>query len=321
MTGLKIPVGVSDFGKIRENGYYYIDKSGLIRELLKTESTEVTLFTRPRRFGKTLNMSFFDIRRDSRKLFEDLEISKDRNLCKDWMNQWPTLLITFKDVDGLNIQSARGMLRDRVANLCNEHMYLTQSDKVNENDCKVFEQLADTVDGKVSDAQLKTSVALIMRMMRDYYEKPVVLLLDEYDVPLAKASSNGYYDEMLELIKTIMNTAFKDNNCLQFAVITGCLRIAKESIFTGTNNFTTDTISDSRYNEFFGFTHKEVETLLQETKCENHADKIQKWYDGYNFGDADIYCPWDVLNYVKKAVTEGLKRPENFWDVFAADRF
>lgn len=318
MTGLKIPVGVSDFGKIRENGYYYIDKSGLIRELLKTESTEVTLFTRPRRFGKTLNMSmlscFFDIRRDSRKLFEDLEISKDRNLCKDWMNQWPTLLITFKDVDGLNIQSARGMLRDRVANLCNEHMYLTQSDKVNENDCKVFEQLADTVDGKVSDAQLKTSVALIMRMMRDYYEKPVVLLLDEYDVPLAKASSNGYYDEMLELIKTIMNTAFKDNNCLQFAVITGCLRIAKESIFTGTNNFTTDTISDSRYNEFFGFTHKEVETLLQETKCENHADKIQKWYDGYNFGDADIYCPWDVLNYVKKAVTEGLKRPENFWE-------
>lgn len=318
MTGLKIPVGVSDFEKIRGNGYYYIDKSGLITELLKTESTEVTLITRPRRFGKTLNMSmlscFFDIRKDSRALFEGLEVSKEQKLCEDWMNQWPTLFVTFKDVHGLNFESAKGMLRERVANLCNEHIYLTESEKVNENDRKVLKQLADTVDGKVSDAQLKTSIALIMRMMKAYYGKPVILLLDEYDVPLAKASSHNYYDEMLEVIKTIMNTAFKDNNSLRFAVITGCLRIAKESIFTGTNNFTTDTISDNRYREFFGFTHKEVDRLLQEAECKEHAEQVQTWYDGYHFGDADIYCPWDVLNYVQKVVTEDLKKPENFWE-------
>lgn len=318
MIGQKIPVGISDFGKIRANGYYYIDKTGLIPELLKTEGTEVTLFTRPRRFGKTLGINmlahFFDIRKDSRALFEGLEVSRHPEICNIWMNQWPTLFLTFKDIDGLGFEAAKGMLRNQIARLCNEHIYLEKSEKVSENDRKVFSQLADFVDGKPTDDQLKTSLSLMMRMMEMHYGRPVILLLDEYDVPLAKADSHGYYAQMLGIIKVMLSTCFKDNRSLKFAVITGCLRISKESIFTGTNNFTADTISGNRYNEFFGFTHHEVETLLRDAKCEEHSEKIRNWYDGYHFGSLDIYCPWDVLNYIRKAVTEGIRTPENFWE-------
>ncbi len=317
MINLKIPVGISDFEKIRKNQYYFVDKSGLIEELLNTESNEVTLITRPRRFGKTLGMSmlasFFDIRRDSSELFQGLKISQKEELCQKWMNQYPVLFLTFKDVDGLDFQSAKEMLRIQIADRCNEYLYLISSEKVNENDKAIFRQLADVVKGDVSDAMLKTGIALIMRMLKDYYEKPVILLLDEYDVPLAKASAHGYYAEMLEVMRAMISTALKDNPSLRFAVVTGCLRISRESIFTGTNNFVSDTIFDTRLNEYFGFLQDEVEQLLTAIGAKDKAGIVKEWYDGYHFGSYDVYCPWDVLNYGNRLQTTGSDVPVSFW--------
>ena len=317
MVNLKIPVGISDFEKIRKNDYYFVDKSGLIEELLNTESNEVTLITRPRRFGKTLGMSmlasFFDIRRDSNELFQGLKISQKEELCQKWMNQYPVLFVTFKDVDGLDFQSAKEMLRIQIADRCNEYLYLISSEKVNENDKAIFHQFADVVKGDVSDAMLKTGIALIMRMLKDYYEKPVILLLDEYDVPLAKASAHGYYAEMLEVMRAMISTALKDNPSLRFAVVTGCLRISRESIFTGTNNFVSDTIFDTRLNEYFGFLQDEVEQLLTAIGAKDKAGIVKEWYDGYHFGSYDVYCPWDVLNYGNRFQTTGSDVPVSFW--------
>lgn len=317
MINLKIPVGISDFEKIRKNQYYFVDKSGLIEELLNTESNEVTLITRPRRFGKTLGMSmlasFFDIRRDSSELFRGLKISQKEELCQKWMNQYPVLFVTFKDVDGLDFQSAKEMLRIQIADRCNEYLCLISSEKVNENDKAIFRQLADVVKGDVSDAMLKTGIALIMRMLQDYYEKPVILLLDEYDVPLAKASAHGYYTEMLEVMRAMISTALKDNPSLRFAVVTGCLRISRESIFTGTNNFVSDTIFDTRLNEYFGFLQDEVEQLLTAIGAKDKAGIVKEWYDGYHFGSYDVYCPWDVLNYGNRLQTTGSDVPVSFW--------
>ena len=317
MINLKIPVGISDFEKIRKNQYYFVDKSGLIEELLNTESNEVTLITRPRRFGKTLGMSmlasFFDIRRDSSELFRGLKISQKEELCQKWMNQYPVLFVTFKDVDGLDFQSAKEMLRIQIADRCNEYLCLLSSEKVNENDKAIFRQLADVVKGDVSDAMLKTGIALIMRMLQDYYEKPVILLLDEYDVPLAKASAHGYYTEMLEVMRAMISTALKDNPSLRFAVVTGCLRISRESIFTGTNNFVSDTIFDTRLNEYFGFLQDEVEQLLTAIGAKDKAGIVKEWYDGYPFGSYDVYCPWDVLNYGNRLQTTGSDVPVSFW--------
>ena len=317
MINLKIPVGISDFEKIRKNQYYFVDKSGLIEELLNTESNEVTLITRPRRFGKTLGMSmlasFFDIRRDSSELFRGLKISQKEELCQKWMNQYPVLFVTFKDVDGLDFQSAKEMLRIQIADRCNEYLCLISSEKVNENDKAIFRQLADVVKGDVSDAMLKTGIALIMRMQQDYYEKQVILLLDEYDVPLAKASAHGYYAEMLEVMRAMISTALKDNPSLRFAVVTGCLRISRESIFTGTNNFVSDTIFDTRLNEYFGFLQDEVEQLLTAIGAKDKAGIVKEWYDGYHFGSYDVYCPWDVLNYGNRLQTTGSDVPVSFW--------
>ena len=317
MINLKIPVGISDFEKIRKNQYYFVDKSGLIEELLNTESNEVTLITRPRRFGKTLGMSmlasFFDIRRDSSELFRGLKISQKEELCQKWMNQYPVLFVTFKDVDGLDFQSAKEMLRIQIADRCNEYLCLISSEKVNENDKAIFRQLADVVKGDVSDAMLKTGIALIMRMLQDYYEKPVILLLDEYDVPLAKASAHGYYAEMLEVMRAMISTALKDNPSLRFAVVTGCLRISRESILTGTNNFVSDTIFDTRLNEYFGFLQDEVEQLLTAIGAKDKAGIVKEWYDGYHFGSYDVYCPWDVLNYGNRLQTTGSDVPVSFW--------
>ncbi|MGE9882457.1 AAA family ATPase [Blautia obeum] len=315
---LNIPVGISDFAEIRQRGYYYIDKTALVRELLKTTGTKVTLITRPRRFGKTLGMSmlahFFDIRRDSSRIFEGLDITSEKKLCKEWMNQYPTIFLTFKDIDGLNFLAARRMLQNRIADLYNEHSYLAKSDKVNDNDRKIFAELSDIVEGRPTEDLLKTSISTLMKMMAAYYDKSVIVILDEYDVPLAKANSHGYYEEMLDLMKTMMSMALKDNNNLEFAVVTGCLKISKESIFTGVNNFTTDTISNNRYNEFFGFTQNEVEELLKRVGHTEKLDIIRQWYDGYRFGNMDIYCPWDVLNYVMKLLAEGETKPGNFWE-------
>ena len=283
-------------------------------EILKTESTAVTLITRPRRFGKTLGMSmmssFFDIRKDSRTLFEGLEIFNDRVLCSKWMNQYPTIFLSFKDVDGLSFASAYNMLSATVTDLYKEHLYLLDSDKINLYDKKIIGRI---VEGKASVTEVKKSLELLIEVMRVHYGKPVILLLDEYDVPVAKASNHGYYAEMLEVIKALMSTALKDNTSLRFAVLTGCLKIAKESIFTGTNNFVSDTIVSSGLNEYFGFTHCDVEKLLQDADLMDQADNMKAWYDGYHFGDFDVYCPWDVMNYLRDLQRDPLANPASYW--------
>lgn len=312
---LNIPVGISDFEEIRQRGYYYIDKTALIRELLKTTATKVTLITRPRRFGKTLGMSmlesFFDIRRESSVIFEGLDITNHTSLCEKWMNQYPTIFLSFKNIDGLTFANAYGQLKFEISELYKQHSYLLQSDKINDNDKELFQILSGRKADKV---EIQRSLQFLMKLMMLHYNKRVILLLDEYDVPLAKANNQDYYDEMLEVMKLMLNTALKDNPALQFAVLTGCLRISKESIFTGVNNFTTDTISDNRYNEFFGFTEGDVKTLLHKAGHPEQLNTVRKWYDGYRFGNLEIYCPWDVLNYVMKLLTENSKNPENFWE-------
>ena len=312
MKKLQIPVGISDFTKIREQGYYYVDKTGLISELLE-DIAEVTLITRPRRFGKTMGMSmlanFFDIRKDSKALFEGLEISKNTALCSEWMNQWPTLFLSFKKVDGLNFQDAYDMLTVVLANLYKKHMYLLESDKINPFDKEIITHI---MSGDASVKEVKDSLALLTTTMQEYYGKPVILLIDEYDVPIAKASAKGYYAEMLDVVKGLMQ-ALKDNDALRFAVITGCLRIAKESIFTGTNNFVSDTISSSHLNESFGFTQADIDQILKDADCIEHAADIKNWYDGYHFGDLDVYCPWDVMNYLRDLQRNPKAKPASYW--------
>ena len=314
MPELNIPVGVSDFREIRQNGYYYIDKSGLIRELLKNTATKVTLITRPRRFGKTLSMSmlenFFDIRKDSRAWFEGLEIARDSELCQAWMNQWPTVFFSLKDIDGLNFESAYGQLKAQISELYKKYAYLLEYDAIDPDDKQNF---LDLKAGRAGEVQVSRALSLLLRIMEAYYQKPVILLLDEYDVPVAKASSNGYYEQMLEVIKTMMSTALKDNSCLRFAVITGCLKIAKESIFTGTNNLVSDTIGTSGLNEYFGFTQKDVDRLLEDAGANSQAENIKVWYDGYRFGNFEVYCPWDVMNYLRDFQQNPEARPASYW--------
>lgn len=313
MKNINLPVGVSDFAEIRQNKYYYIDKTGLIDQLLSSTGTKITLITRPRRFGKTLGMSmlenFFDIRKDSRALFKNLEIANNQNLCDEWMNQYPTIFVSFRQVDGLNFTSAYDMLTLVIANLYKDHLYLFEDDKISEYDKAIAKQLA-RADASVKDT--KGSLLLLTKMMRQHYGKPVILLIDEYDVPVAKANSHGYYNEMLDVMKGLMQ-ALKDNQSLRFAVITGCLKIAKESIFIGTNNFVSDTITDSRLNEYFGFTQAEVDQILKAAEAEDWADSMKEWYDGYHFGDFDIYCPWDVMNYLLELQYNPKAKPVSYW--------
>ena len=313
MTDLKIPVGISDFAKIRKYHYYYVDKTGLIADLLEKETAEVTLITRPRRFGKTMGMSmlanFFDIRKDSKAMFEGLEISKNTALCNEWMNQWPVLFISFRRVDGLNFQSAFGMLQETIMDIYGDHLYLLDSPRIS----GYHKEIMDRILRKTAPAEeIKASLLLLTKLMQTHYKKPVILLIDEYDVPIAKASAKGYYAEMLDVVKGLMQ-ALKDNDALRFAVVTGCLRIAKESIFTGTNNFVSDTISSSHLNEYFGFTQTDVDRLLKDADCQEHAADIKNWYDGYHFGDLDVYCPWDVMNYLRDLQRNPKAKPASYW--------
>ncbi|MCI8430057.1 MAG: AAA family ATPase [Lachnospiraceae bacterium] len=314
MGEIKVPVGRSGFADIRTNGYYYIDKSGLIKELLRTDGTQVTLFTRPRRFGKTLNMhmlaEFFDLQKDSRALFEGLSISEEKELCREWMNQYPVLFLSFRTVDGLSFEKAYAMLAAVIAQACQDQLYLLESGRVNPYEREVFHRLASKT---ATQEELENGLRLLSWLMAAHYEKPVILLIDEYDVPLAKASEKGYYPEMLEVMKGIMQTV-KDNTSLKLAVVTGCLRIAKESIFTGTNNFVSDTINDTRLNEYFGFTQAEVDRLLEDAGLSEHGEKLRDWYDGYHFGDYDVYCPWDVMNHVKDLLLNPSMEPKNYWE-------
>ena len=313
MTDLKIPVGISDFAKIRKYNYYYVDKTGLIADLLEKETAEVTLITRPRRFGKTMGMSmlanFFDIRRDSQAMFEGLEIAQNTALCREWRNRWPVLFLSFKRVDGLDFGSAYEMLCTVLAEVCVTHGYLQESARVAQYDKNLLKRIEA---GTATQVELKNSFVTLTRAMAAHYGKPVILLLDEYDVPIAKASAKGYYAEMLDVVKGLMQ-ALKDNDALRFAVVTGCLRIAKESIFTGTNNFVSDTISSSHLNESFGFTQADVDQLLKDADCQEHAVAIKNWYDGYHFGDLDVYCPWDVMNYLRDLQRNPKAKPASYW--------
>ena len=314
MKNINIPVGISDFREIKEGNYYYIDKTGLIEEILRTPGTKVTLFTRPRRFGKTLGMSmlahFFDIREDSRELFQGLKISENRELCENWMNQYPVVLLSFKNVDGLDYSLAYKRLCGQLSDLFLRYGYLLDSDCVNETDKKNFRYIRDE---NADEGLISRALSILLRMLKDYHNKPVILLLDEYDVPVTKANANGYYEQMLDTMRGILGAALKDNTFLKFAIVTGCLRITKESIFTGLNNFTMDTIQDSRYDEFFGFTQAEVDRLLEDAGLILYAEEMKAWYDGYRFGDMEVYCPWDVVNHVDNLLQNPEIEPIGYW--------
>lgn len=313
MNKLNIQVGISDFIKLRQDNCYYIDKSGLIVDLLQKSAAEVTLITRPRRFGKTLGMSmlasFFDISKDSRSFFADLEISQHEDLCQKWQNRWPVIFLSFRRVDGLDFAGAYAMLAAVIAELYKQHLYLLESEKISTFDKQTMLAI---LEQRATASTIKGSLLLLTHLLQAHYGKPVILLLDEYDVPLAKASSNGYYQQMLDVMKGIMQ-ALKDNPSLQLAVITGCLKIAKESIFTGTNNFISDTIADSRLNEYFGFVQADVDKLLEDAGYQEKAMLIKQWYDGYQFGSFDVYCPWDVMNYLRDLQYNPQAQPAGYW--------
>ena len=312
MKRLKLPVGIESFAEMRQEGFYYIDKTGLIRDLLNNWG-KVNLFTRPRRFGKTLNMSmlksFFEIGAD-RTLFDGLAISKETALCEEYMGKFPVIFLSLKGVDGLTFEDAYGMMRRIIRSEVSRMRALLESERIAEDDKKPLERILqeqDTQDDILNS--LKTLSALLYR----HYGQKTVLLIDEYDVPLDKAFHHGYYREMVALIRGLFGQALKTNEYLQFAVLTGCLRVAKESIFTGLNNFDVNSIVDARYDEHFGFTSKEVMQLLSDYGLEDHAAEMKAWYDGYRFGYADVYCPWDVINHAKKLLADPKARPQAFW--------
>lgn len=316
---IKLAVGDESFDEIRKTGLYYVDKTELLYDLAGQTINKVTLFTRPRRFGKTLNMSmmesFFDINRDSRGVFEGLDISKHQTFCSEWMNRYPVLFISFKDVDGLNYESAYGQLQAILADYCKTIISCFENKSIDSADAEIFERLRYQ-NGSLSD--VKGSLKTIMRMMNAVYGKPVILLIDEYEVPLAKASEkntaqNRYYEQMLDVIKGMLSVALKTNEYLKLAVVTGCLRIAKESIFPGTNNFASYSVTDKDFSEYFGFTQEEVNCLLADVGCMDKAYIIRKWYDGYVFGNSRVYCPWDVARYVAALMRRDDAEPKNYW--------
>ena len=314
MSNMNIPVGISDFRRIREENYYYIDKSGLISTLLENTPAQVTLITRPRRFGKTLGMSmlanFFDISQDSRQLFKGLEISGNQALCADWMNQYPTIFLSFKDIGGTSFENAFNLLRFVIAQLYDNYKFLLDDPDIPSAQKEIFQRLQRQT---ASLTDIQGALLILTKMLYSYYKKPVIILLDEYDVPVAKASSNGYYDAMLEIMRPMLSTVLKDNPSLRLAVITGCLKIAKESIFTGTNNLVSDTIQSTHLNEYFGFTQADVDQILSDFHFERNKTLIKSWYDGYHFGDFDVYCPWDVMNYIRDLKIDPSARPSSYW--------
>ena len=314
----KLPMGIEDFKEMRVQGFYYIDKTGLIKELLE-HFGKVNLFTRPRRFGKTLNMSmlkyFFEIGSDS-ALFDGLEIAKEKELCAKYMGKFPVIAITLKGASGRTFEEALGMLRNIIGNEAMRFQFLLQSMQLTEIEHKRYEALINidkTGSYTMSDELLKDSLFILSQLLQKHYHQNVVILIDEYDVPLDKAYQSGYYDAMVELIRVLFGNAFKTNSSLYLAVLTGCLRISKESIFTGLNNFKVYTVKDVRYKEYFGFTDEEVKQMLE---CYGFTDQyyaVKEWYDGYLFGDLGIYCPWDVINYCGDLRDASVTEPQNYW--------
>ena len=307
---LKLPVGIENFEEIRKLGFYYIDKTRLIEQLLQGWG-KVTLFTRPRRFGKTLNMSmlrsFFEKGTD-KALFEGLYISGNKELCDEHMGKYPVIFLSFKGVDGLDFTTARRMLCAILKDALDRHYYLKTSDVLTDEDRTLFTKMLHGQDDNIED-----SIRMLSKLLYKHYGQKVVILIDEYDVPLDKAFQNGYYKEMVSIIRGLFGQALKTNEFLQFAVLTGCLRVSKESIFTGLNNFEINSIVDIDHDEQFGFTDDEVMKLLLDYDRSERYPDAKEWYDGYHFGNADIYCPWDVINFAKKLVSDPSARPSAFW--------
>ena len=310
MNNVKLPVGIDQFDKLIKSGFYYVDKTRLIEQLLQNWG-EVNLFTRPRRFGKTLNMSmlksFFEIGTD-KTLFDQLYIAANKELCEEYMGQYPVIFLSLKGVDGLNFEEAKSMLKITIRTEAQRHYELKKSEKVSEENRKLFNDILSGQDERIED-----SLRMLSQILFEHYGKKSIILIDEYDVPLDKAFQHGYYKEMVSLLRGMFGQALKTNEFLQFAVLTGCLRVSKESIFTGLNNFKVLSIADVRFDEQFGFTDEEVRKLLKDYDLEDYFSEAKEWYDGYHFGNADIYCPWDVINYVEHLRYDPEAEPEAFW--------
>ncbi|MBQ8173721.1 MAG: AAA family ATPase [Mailhella sp.] len=315
MPALRLFIGGEFFRDIRERDCYYVDKTGLLEELLLQSPPQVSLFTRPRRFGKTLMMTmmrdFFDIQQDSRSIFEGLAVSRNAALCDAWMNQYPVVFISMKRVEGLSFKDALDGFRELITLQGVELAYLLQSPKISSGEKEMLQAIWSRTDDK---SLLESSIQRISKALHAHWGKPAILLIDEYDVPLARAEQNGYYDEMVSFLRNMLGAALKTNPSLKLAVLTGCLRIAKESIFTGLNNFKNYGISDPKFADKFGFTVQEVDALLADAQLSHKKDVMREWFDGYRFGrDQEIYCPWDILQYVDDLQTDPDARPQAYW--------
>lgn len=313
----KLPVGLENFQEIEKSGFYYVDKTKLIEQLFENWS-KVNLFTRPRRFGKTLNMSmlksFFEIGAD-RTLFDGLYISRNQKLCEEYMGKYPVIFLSLKGIDDLSFEAAKYRLTELIGVEAERFAFLADSEKLTENERSKYRAIIHLVNGKYSmdEDMLVSSLQTLSQLLCRHYGQKAIILIDEYDVPLDKAFQHGYYKEMVSLIRGLFGQALKTNDDLQFAVLTGCLRVSKESIFTGLNNFKVYAADDVRYDEEFGFTNEEVKKLLANYNLQEHFEKVKEWYDGYHFGDADIYCPWDVINYVDDLLSDPNVQPKSYW--------
>ena len=308
----KLPTGIDNFKKIRNGNYYYVDKTSLIEQILNNGS-EVTLFTRPRRFGKSLNMSmiqhFFEIGTDP-ALFDGLKISKNTEICEQYMGKYPVISISLKGIDADSYEKARAQLIKTINREARRFQFLLESDKLSRIDKALF---SDLLTRNMEEDTITSSLQELTELLEVHYEQQVVVLIDEYDVPMAKAHENGYYDEMVLLLRNMFGNVLKTNSSLAFAVLTGCLRIARERIFTGLNNFKVYSITNTEFDETFGFTDEEVKTILHDYEMDDRYDEVKEWYDGYRFGKADVYCPWDVVNYCNDHIHSPEAEPENYW--------
>ena len=314
----KLPIGIESFEEIRKEGFYYVDKTGVIGQLLEKWG-KVNLFTRPRRFGKSLNMSmlkaFFEIGGDS-ALFEGLKISEKKELCEKYMGQFPVISISLKSVEGLSFEAAKKALKDILGVEAGRFYFLTKSSKLTAEEIESYKALlrvGETGDFLMSDTAMEKALLRLSSLLCKHYGKQVILLIDEYDVPLDKAFQYGYYDEMVSLIRNMFGNALKTNPNLYFAVLTGCLRISKESIFTGLNNLKVLTLTDVRFDEYFGFTDSEVKDMLEYYGLSEHYGEVKEWYDGYRFGNVEVYCPWDVINYCDLLKADPNALPQDYW--------
>ena len=314
---IKLPVGIEDFKEIRQEEFYYIDKTKLLEQLLEKWG-KVNLFTRPRRFGKTLNMSmlryFFEIGTDE-SLFDGLYIKNNKKICEEYMGKFPVIFISLKNVEGLDFETALYRFVEIIGREAERFYFLLDSEKLTVNEKERYKTLIRLDNGRYSmDVNiLASALRLLSELLYKHYGKKTIIIIDEYDVPLDKAFQNGYYREMVSLIRAMFGDALKTNDFLQFAVLTGCLRVSKESIFTGLNNFKVLSIADTRFDEQFGFTDEEVQTLLESYGLLEHISETKEWYDGYHFGDADVYCPWDVINHVDRLCGVPDAKPQSYW--------